>query len=244
MSDMYLQAQSFGAQFLIDTVQSLSRKEWGWCVTCTKGEVFAKALILATGLKHKTLNIPGEKEFVGRGVSYCASCDGPFFKGKKIIVVGGGDSACDEAHYLAGLTDTVILIHRRSTLKAQGKMAERILSNKNIEVRFNTVLLEIRGDKNVRSVVLEEGGARYEESADAVFVFIGATPSSPFIHAACERDGEGYILTDQNMESSLPGLFVAGDLCSSPFKQVITACAQGSVAARRAAGRQGQPCTP
>ncbi|MDR2151150.1 MAG: FAD-dependent oxidoreductase [Spirochaetaceae bacterium] len=235
MDDMYRQAQHFGAQFLIDTVQTVQRGVDGlWQILRAVGEpVSTQAVIVATGTKHKTLNIAGEKELTGRGVSYCASCDGPFFKGKKIVVVGGGDSACTEAQYLSGLTDTVLLVHRRGELRAQKGIAERVIHNPHIALRFNTVLVEIRGENRVSTVLLETDGKQYEEHAEAVFVFIGAVPSHSFLPALC-CDEEGYIVTDQTMASSLPGLFAAGDVRANPFRQVIVAAGEGAVAAHSA----------
>jgi thioredoxin reductase (NADPH) len=235
MNDMYQQAQGFGAQFLFDTVQAVKQEPDGlWQVVCAAGRKFhAQALIVATGVKHKTLGVPGEEAFLGRGVSYCASCDGPFFKGKKVVVVGGGDSACDEAQYLSGLTDKVLLIHRKGELRAQKKVAQRVLDNPRIEVRFNTVLLEIAGEKKVATLLLETGGARYSEPADAVFIFIGSAPTLPCIeNLSCDENG--FIITDQTMAGSLAGLFAAGDVRASPFRQVIVAAGEGAVAAHSA----------
>jgi thioredoxin reductase (NADPH) len=157
--DMHRQARDFGAQFLTEQAQSIRKEGDLFYVTLPNGKnLSAPAVIIATGAKHRTLDIAGEKEFSGKGVSYCATCDGPFFKNKKIFVVGGGDAACDEALYLSRLTETVILIHRKSMFRAQRALAERTLSNPRIEVRFNTRLLEIKGDKRVTSVLLESSG--------------------------------------------------------------------------------------
>jgi thioredoxin reductase (NADPH) len=233
--DMHQQAERFGARIMIDTVQALYPEAGDlWtAVLASNAELHAKAVILATGARHKTLGIPGEKEFTGKGVSYCAPCDGPFFKGKKILVIGGGDSACDEAHYLSGLTPHVILIHRRGEFRAQKALVERVLNNPCIEVRYNSRLLAIRGEQVVSGVVLETDTKQHEESADAVFVFVGAVPENSLVPSA-RCDSAGYILTDQEMASSVPGLFVAGDVRSSPFRQIITAAGDGAIAAHSA----------
>jgi thioredoxin reductase (NADPH) len=246
--DLYRQAEAFGAAFLIDAAVSLAREDGGFTVTLAGGgKRRAQAVILATGAKHRRLDIPGEERLAGRGVSYCATCDGPFFKGKKIFVVGGGDAACDEAQYLSRLSDRVTLIHRRDRFRAQKALAERVLRNGNIEVRFNTVMREIRGERKVSSVLLEKrnGGAagQYEESADAVFVFTGAVPQTALVTGPAEGpagiaaalDEAGYVVTDQGMASSVPGLFAAGDVRASPFRQVVTACGDGALAANSAA---------
>ncbi|MDR2738958.1 MAG: thioredoxin-disulfide reductase [Treponema sp.] len=235
--DMRRQAENFGAEIINDTVLSL-RKE-GSLFTAALGngkELRSYAVILATGAVHRSLGISGEAEFSGRGVSYCATCDGPFFKGKKILVIGGGDAACDEAQYLSLLTDQVILIHRRDAFRAQKGLAQRVLRNPNIDVRLNTRPLEIRGDKQVTSVLLENciTNEQYEEPVSAVFVFAGAVPQTGLAPDA-KTDEASYIITDQRMASSIPGLFAAGDIRSSPFRQVVVAAAEGAIAAHCAA---------
>jgi thioredoxin reductase (NADPH) len=247
--DLYRQAEAFGAAFLIGTAVSLVKEGNLFTVTLTGGgKRRAPAVILATGARRRTLDIPGEERLAGRGVSYCATCDGPFFKGKKIFVVGGGDAACDEAQYLARLSDRVVLVHRRDRFRAQKALAERVLHNGNIEVRFNTVVKEIRGERKVSSVLLEKrngaAAGQYEDDADAVFVFTGSVPQTALVKGPAEGgpgiavalDQAGYVVTDQGMASSVPGLFVAGDVRASPFRQVVTACADGALAANSAAG--------
>ena len=234
--DLHKQAEAFGARFLMDQVLSLNRD--GICYSLLLGsgrKLSAPAVILAAGARHRTLNVPGEEEFAGRGVSYCATCDGPFFKNKKIVVVGGGDTVCSEAQYLSGLTSQVILVHRRDKFRAQKILADRVFKNPNIEVRFNTVIKEIRGQGKVTSVVFEtRDRGVYDEPADAVFVFTGVLPQSALVPDA-EKDESGYVITNQNMASSMPGLFAAGDVRSSPFRQVVVAAGEGAVAAHSAA---------
>jgi thioredoxin reductase (NADPH) len=238
--DLHRQAESFGASFLMEAGVSLRREGDWFILSLANGENRkAKAVILASGARHRSLDIPGEREFSGRGVSYCAVCDGPFFKGKKIFVVGGGDAACDEAQYLARLSSQVVLIHRRDQFRAQKALGERVLRNPHIEVRFNTIMKEIRGEAKVKSVTLEKTltGERYNDDAEAVFVFTGIIPQTAAVSgmAGLEFDPNGYIVTDQNMASSVPGLFAAGDVRSSPFRQVVVAAGEGAVAAHKAA---------
>ena len=247
--DLRRQAEDFGAKFLTEGVEALQKEEGAFTVTLgSKKKLTAPAIILATGAKHRTLDIPGEKEFSGRGVSYCAACDGPFFKGKKIFVAGGGDAACDEAQYLSRLSGQVIVIHRREKFRAQKALAERVMQNPNIQVRFNTVIKEIKGsDGKVTSVVLESTlesqldakceAAISEESADAVFIFVGSIPQTAPVSGGlkAETDEAGYIMTDGRMASNIPGLFAAGDVRSSPFRQVVTAAGDGAIAAHCAA---------
>jgi thioredoxin reductase (NADPH) len=241
--DLHKQAEMFGARFIMEGAASVTKDGGDFCVTLSGGKTLrAQALILATGTEQRKLGVPGEAELYGRGVSYCATCDGPFFKGKRILVVGGGDAACDEAQYLSRLTDKVILIHRKSMFRAQKALAERALANPHIEVRFNTQLLEIKGDAKVASVQLEEkkedGGQPriYEEPMDAVFIFAGSVPHTALVKSlGVKLDEAGYVVTDQNMASSVPGLFAAGDVRSTPFRQVVVAAGEGAVAAHCAA---------
>jgi thioredoxin reductase (NADPH) len=247
--DMHNQAEAFGATFLSETVVELKKVGSGECgsvyptftaVLANGNLLKAPAVIIATGAEHRNLGVPGEKEFSGRGVSYCATCDGPFFKNKKIFVVGGGDAACDEAQYLSRLSPQVIIVHRRDRFRAQKAVAERVMRNPNIEVRFNTVVKEIKGDQKVSSVVLETGGESCgesrEEPADAVFIFAGTVPrSEPVLGLKAELDESGYIVTDQKMATSVPGLFAAGDVRSGTFRQIVVAAGEGAVAAHNAA---------
>ncbi|MCL2831893.1 MAG: thioredoxin-disulfide reductase [Treponema sp.] len=229
------QAQDFGAIFVMERVTLVRKEDYGFYLELGSGaHLSATALIYATGAKHRKLEIPGEERFFGRGVSYCATCDGPFFKEKKIFVAGGGDAACDEAQYLSNLTPKVVLVHRRDKFRAQKSLADRVLSNPNIEVRFNTVLKEIKGAQKVTSVVLETTGqAPKEEEADAVFVSVGSVPQTSLIPDA-KKDEAGYIITDQNMAASVPGIFTAGDVRASSFRQVVVAAGEGAVAAHSA----------
>jgi thioredoxin reductase (NADPH) len=238
--DLHRQAESFGASFLTGTVCSLEKESDVFAADLTDGSVQkAAAVIIATGSKPRLLNIPGEKEFTGKGVSYCAVCDGPFFKGKKIFVIGGGDAACDEARYLSRLTQKVVLVHRRDIFRAQKALAERTFNNPNIEVRFNTVIKEIKGEQKVKSVVLAgtKSGESYEEETDAVFIFAGTVPQSSLVSGGdlkAEIDESGYVITDQKMATNVAGLFAAGDIRSGAFRQVVTAAGEGAVAAHSA----------
>ena len=264
--DMHEQAQAFGASFVYGCVTLLEKTAEQFTVTLADGQkLSARTLIIATGAAHRHLNIPGEKELAGRGVSYCATCDGPFFKNKKIFVAGGGDSACDEAQYLSRLSPQVILVHRRDRFRAQKALAERVMCNPHIEVRLNTVIKEIKSAAppaagtaaaaaaraaKVGAVLLERTtndgkgtGETYEEAADAVFIFAGTVPQSALVSGmagngggvTANRDDTGAIITDQKMASSVPGLFAAGDVRAGAFRQVVVAAAEGAIAAHSAA---------
>ena len=232
-SRMKIQADKFGAVFLTSSVQSISKQNDIFTITTDSGVFTTYTVILATGAKHRKLGAKGEDDFIGRGVSYCAACDGAFFKGKKIIVVGGGDTACSEALFLANLSDKVIMIHRKERFRAQKALADRVLNNKNIEVRFNTTCTEIKGDTKVESAILMENGIQYEQDTDAVFIFTGILPQNRLAEGVT-MDEAGYIVTDSHMMTSLRGLFAVGDVRTSPFRQVVTACSDGAVAAHYA----------
>jgi len=235
---MRSQAERFGAAFVTASVTAIRKEGDGFVLSGTEGELRSKAVILATGAKHRHLGVEGEERLAGRGVSYCATCDGPFFKGKRIWVVGGGDSACDEAQYLAKLSPQVSMVHRKDRFRAQPAVAGRVLSNPSIKVRFNSILREIRGEKKVESVLVENLLTHEvsEEGADAVFVFVGSIPQSGLAAAAGARlDETGFIVTDAKMETSVRGLFAAGDVRDTPFRQIVTACSDGAVAAHSAA---------
>ncbi len=236
--DMHKQAQKFGAEFLTASVKGIVKEGNTFQIETSKEKVAAKTVVIATGAKHRHLGVPGEEEFSGKGVSYCATCDGPFFKNKKMLVVGGGDAACDEANYLANLTDQVVMIHRRDRFRAQKAVAEKVLNNPNIEVRFNTVVKEIKGDEtklNTVSLSNTETGETSDENFDAVFIFVGSVPQTQLV-PDIEKDEAGYIKTDKNMETSVKGLYAIGDVRDTPFRQLIVAASDGAIAAHKAAG--------
>lgn len=232
---MKAQAERFGAEFMTASVESIKKNGAEFEIVTAEGLIKAEAVIIATGAKHRRLGVPGEKEFIGRGVSYCATCDGPFFKGKKIMVVGGGDSACDEAMYLAKLSDKITMIHRKDRFRAQKALADRVLGKPGIKVAFNTVAVEIKGTKKVESVVLRDvvTGETWEEPMDAVFVFVGSDPQIALVPDAA-KDEANSLITDDHMATSIPGLFAAGDVRVSPFRQIVTACSDGATAAHSA----------
>ncbi len=229
--NMEKQAETFGAEFLTASATKLTKNGDIFTVTTSNGEFTSLAVIMSTGAKPRLLEIKGEKEYSGRGVSYCATCDGPFFKDKKILVVGGGDAACDEASFLSNLSSKITMIHRKDRFRAQKSLADRVLKNKKIKVKFNTVLKEIKGDFKVGSVILENTltGKVKEEKMDAVFIFIGSLPQTSLIPNEKTDEG-GFVITNQRMETETPGLFVVGDLRATPFRQVIVAAGEGAVA--------------
>ncbi len=225
------QCTAFGVD--IEYMKALSiRKENNLFHTLTdEGEIISKAVIVATGAEHRHLGVKGEEEYRGKGVSYCATCDGPFFKGKKVIVAGGGDTALTDALYLSKLCREVVIVHRRDTFRAQKVLQDRVRAKDNISLIMNDSIKEIQGDgKEVKSVVLTGGN---EVDTDGVFVFIGMTPSSSIVDGLCERDGL-FIRTDSSGRTTLPGLFAAGDVTTTSFRQVVTATADGARASHSA----------
>ncbi len=231
------QAERFGAKIILSSVDAIIHNEDGsFTVKTPSDEYTVPVVIMATGAKRKLIGTPGEKELQGKGVSYCATCDGPFFRNRKILVVGGGDSACGESLFLSKLTDKVVIIHRRDRFRAQKSIADNVAHDEHIETRFMHTLNEIKGDgSKVTHVSLHniETGEDYDEEFDAVFIFIGANPSTALVPYVA-TDADGYIMTDEHMRSDIPGLFAAGDVRNGVFKQIITAASDGAIAAHAA----------
>lgn len=237
MMTMQKQAESFGAKIVQAQVLSIDKTGGSFLVKTKKASYEATCLCIATGAIHRNLEIPGEKELSGRGVSYCATCDGPFFRNKKIVVVGGGDSACSEAIYLSTISGDVSIIHRRDKFRAQQAVIDKMLEA-GVKPVYDSVVKSINGQGRVQSVTIEnvKTGEQSELSTDAVFIFTGMLPQTDLVEML-PKDPSGYILTDENMETSVPGLFAAGDVRSKPFRQVVTAVSDGAIAAHVASER-------
>ncbi|NIZ41231.1 FAD-dependent oxidoreductase [Entomospira entomophila] len=233
---MEQQAKNFGAEFVLGMVESVTQQGKKHHIHLASGDIYeAYAVIIATGARYALLGVDGEERLFGKGVSYCATCDGPFFKNKPILVVGGGDTAFTDALYLSGLSDRIVLIHRRDKFRAQHYLVERVLQNPRIELRTFTELRAILGDARVERVKLwqNQEEREYEEEFAAVFIFVGTNPQTelfPFL----EKDDIGYIKTNHNLESSIKGIYATGDVRDTEFRQVITACADGALAAYKA----------
>jgi thioredoxin reductase (NADPH) len=234
---MMNQATNFGTEILYTSVSKIVKENDLFSVETGKGMFTAYTVILATGAKHRHLGVPGEKELAGKGVSYCATCDGPFFKGKRILVVGGGDAACDESMFLTKLSEKVTVIHRRDRFRAQKSLAERVQKNPNIKVLFNMVLLAIKGENRVEKVILSrpDKDEKVEEPMDAVFIFIGSDPQTAVVKEDIEKDEGGYIVVNERMETNVPGLYAVGDVRNTPFRQLVVAAGDGAIAAHCAA---------
>ncbi len=230
------QAESFGCEIIYTSVSSIAKDGDIFTVSTFSEVIYSKAVVIATGAKHRTLGVPGEEQLIGHGVSYCATCDGPFFKNRKILVCGGGDSAVQEAVYLTKLTDKLTICHRRDRFRAQTAVVNKLKSDANVTYKMNHNVISINGkDNKVSSVTFldKTSNKEYTEDFDAVFVFVGNEPQTAFV-PDCEKTESGFIKTDKYMMTSIRGMFAIGDVRDTPFRQVITAASDGAVAAHYA----------
>ena len=221
----------------IETVTALDLAGERKIVRTNRAEYEAKAVIIATGSHYREIGVKGEKEFRGRGVSYCGVCDGPFFKGKRVLVIGGGNSAATTTLYLSGIAAEVVVTHRRDAFRAEDALVKDIASKENVQVFWNTEVKEIKGEKLVNKVIVYHNkvGETKEIAVDAVFVQIGEAPNSQIAReAGLKVDEHGYIKTDVFQRTSMAGVYAAGDVTSHPVKQVGTAVGQGITAALEA----------
>lgn len=237
MDAMQRQAEKFGAELVWDDVVSVDLSGDEKIVTCDQGDIFrARAVVITTGSQVRKLGVPGEEEFSGRGISYCATCDGFFFRGKPIVVVGGGDSAFEEANFLTRFGSSVTLIHRRSEFRASKIMVERAQTNDKIQFMLDSVVERVNGssDNGAESVVVRNvrTGETSEIPANGIFVAIGHTPATAFLGSAVELDEDGYIIVDgASTRTSTPGVFAAGDVVDRQYRQAISAAGMGCRAA-------------
>lgn len=233
---MYEHSLKFGAKFEYANVETITVED-DLKVIHAGDKIFrTKSVIIATGTKYKKLGIPGEEEFSGRGVSWCAVCDGAFFKGKDLFVVGGGDSAVEESVYLTKFANQVTVLHRRDRFRAQPILVDRMLKNEKINVIYDTVVEEIVGENKVSNVILKNTKSGETESfpADGVFEYIGMNPISEFVSHLKITDEEGWIITDDRMNTTIPGIFAVGDIRKNAVRQVVAATGDGCVAALEA----------
>ncbi|WP_320130717.1 thioredoxin-disulfide reductase [uncultured Sphaerochaeta sp.] len=227
------QAEQFGAKIVYASVSALSKENDRFTVTTSSESYQAKAVIVATGAKHRHLGVEGEETYQGKGVSYCGTCDGPFFRKKKILVVGGGDTALTDAIYLSKLSDDVTIVHRKERFRAQENLIEQISRNPHIETLMQQTITKIEGDENhVTGVILKDlvSGKEYSREFDAVFIFVGMIPQTALLVASLLDKG-GYIPTNERMETKQKGLYAAGDVRDTVFRQLVTAASDGAIAA-------------
>ncbi|MFR0592502.1 thioredoxin-disulfide reductase [Lactobacillus sp. MRS-253-APC-2B] len=235
--DMYQGATQFGAQYAYGTVEKVELDGDLKRLTTDMGDVFeTKALVIATGTQQRHMGVPGEEEYGGRGVSYCAVCDGAFFKNKHVIVVGGGDSAVEEGMYLTQLADKVTVVVRRDQLRAQPLIQEQAKQNNKMEFVFNTSVTEVLGDENkVTGVKVHNSqiGADEQLQADGVFIYVGSLPmTAPFKNLGILNE-QGYVKTNDLMAADVPGIFAIGDVRETPLRQVATAVGDGAIAGQQ-----------
>ena len=230
------QAARFGARIFIEPVESIDLQQKPFLVKTYAKSYEAETLILAMGADNKKLGVPGESEFTGRGVSYCATCDGFFYRGKDIHVVGGGDSAIEEALFLTRFADSVTIIHRRDALRAQPLLEKRARANPKIRFLWDTVVEEIKGQERVHSLSLRnlKTDQRFDVPTDGVFISIGHVPNTALIANQVELDDKGYVRIDWMMRTSVPGVFAAGEIADPHYRQIITSAAMGAAAALEA----------
>ncbi len=229
-------AKKFGAEIIFEEAKEIKIIGNYKIIKTPYNEYKCKAVIVATGARHKNLNVPGEKEFLGKGVSYCAICDGPFFKDKEILVVGGGDTAVLEANYLTRFGKKVYIVHRRDKFRAAGKYVERIYKNPKIELLLEKVVKEIYGKNKVEGVILEDVKTKEIKNLEcsAVFIFIGFIPNSEILRGIAEIDENGYVIVNEKMETSVKGIYAIGDVRKKSLKQIVTSAADGAIAAMAA----------
>ncbi|MBO4278653.1 MAG: FAD-dependent oxidoreductase [Spirochaetales bacterium] len=230
------QATGFGCEIAYATVNAINRLDDGtFSLDTSDGTFLAPVVVIATGAKHRNLEVPGEKELIGHGVSYCATCDGPFFRNKKILVCGGGDSACQESMYLRKLSDDVTVTHRRDRFRAQASIV-KAMTDAGIKTKMNTTVQSINGENGkVKSVTFlyKDTGETYTEDFDGVFIFVGNIPQTSLVPDSVKDEG-GFIKTDARMMTSIPGLYAVGDVRDTVFRQIVTAAADGAIAAHYA----------
>jgi thioredoxin reductase (NADPH) len=230
------QAERFGAEIKMDQATSVDLSSQPFTVETHNQQYVADSLIITTGATPKKLNVPGEKKFIGRGVSYCGTCDGCFFKDREIVVVGGGDSALEEGLFLTRFARSVTVIHRRDELRAGAILQKRAFENPKLNCIWDSVIVEILGTDKIEAVRIENVKTKQRTTKETagVFIFIGHKPNSEIFADQLELDDNGYIVVNALMETSIPGVFAAGEIADPHFRQVITSAGMGAAAALQA----------
>ncbi|HBV85707.1 thioredoxin-disulfide reductase [Desulfosporosinus sp.] len=233
MDLFYKQAMTFGVEFIFGEVQKFELNNDIKKIHTDSQVLEARSIIITAGSKPRLLGVPGEDKFRGSGVSYCATCDGAFFKGKKVVVVGGGDAAIEEGAYLTKFAEEVTIVHRRTGFRASQIALNRAKENPKIRFELNAVVEEILGSNHVEGVRILEvlSGVSREIPADGVFIYVGTDPNAQFLHGELETDDRGYIITNHLLETNIKGVYAAGDIRNTPLRQVATAVGDGALAA-------------
>ena len=230
------QAERFGAQVEFDTAEAVDLSQRPFRIKTYNGEYLAETLIITTGATPVHLGVPGENELTGKGVSYCATCDGWFFKGKDVVVVGGGDSALEESLFLTRYAKSITIVHRRDALRAGAILQKRAMAEPKIKFIWDSVVTEVIGDEAVKALRIKNLNTNTEQElpTDGLFVFIGHHPNTEMFKDKLEMDGRGYLHTDVTMHTNVPGVFVAGEAGDPHYRQVITSAGMGAAAAMQA----------
>jgi thioredoxin reductase (NADPH) len=229
---MKTQAERFGLRIQNEEVVGLELSQEKKTVITHDGEMETKALILACGATPRQLGIEGERSFIGKGVSYCATCDGPFYRDQEVAVIGGGDTAAEEAIFLTRFASRIYLFHRRDSLRAIKLLQERVMAEEKIEIIWDTIPLKILGENGVEGIELKnvKTGNIFRKEVHGVFVFVGTLPNTDVAKGKVDLDENDFIKTNNGMETSVPGVFAAGDIRSKPFRQIATAVGEGAAA--------------
>lgn len=227
------QAQRFGVELEMAEITDVDFSGPAKRITTTSGEFTSKAIIVATGVRPSKLDVPGAAEFTGRGISYCATCDGPFFRNKRVMVIGGGNSAVEEAIFLTKFASQVTIVHRRDELRAEKIVQEKARRNEKIDFLLDSVLTSVSGNMSVSKVTVKnvKTGEETEVETEGIFVFVGNLPNTEVFEGKLDLDDKGYIKTDDSLMTSVPGVFAAGDVRSNQLKQVVWAAGEGALAA-------------
>ncbi len=229
-------AERFGAEFVFDSATEVDFSERPFKVSTYNGAYEAHTVIVATGASVRHLEIPGEEEYTGRGVSYCGTCDGHFFKEKDLYVVGGGDSALKEGNFLTRYANSVTVVHRRDKLRAGAYLQEKARENPKMDFLWDTIVTEIHGNDTVDSVTLQnkKTGEERQSEIDGVFIFIGHIPNTQLFEGMLDMDEQGYLEVDQHMHTNIPGVYAAGEVADPHFQQIVTSAGMGCAAAMEA----------
>lgn len=230
---MRLQAERFGTFFIDEEITALGMEGLCKVIETSEGKYRAKSVIICTGAHPRRLNVPGEERLTGRGVSYCATCDGALYRDKVVAVIGGGDSAIEEGIFLSRFARKVIVIHRRDELRAQKIIQERAFKNPKMEFVWNSVVQEIHGEQKVEKLEVVNRNTKELSMipVDGVFIYVGILPNNELLESRIELDSAGFVLTDEYMHTNVPGIYAAGDIRHTVLRQVVTATSDGAVAA-------------
>lgn len=236
-SKMFEHSTKFGAEYKFGDVQSVTLDGNYKVIDLGTEKIRAKAVIIATGAEHKKIGVPGEEELAGKGISYCAVCDGAFFKERDLVVIGGGDSAVEEGIFLTKYANKVTVIHRRDELRAQKILQERAFNNEKMDFIWDTEIQSVNGESVVESVTLYDKNSEetYDFETNGVFIYIGLVPlTQPFENLGILNEKTGYVIANDEMETNVPGIFAAGDVREKTLRQIVTATGDGSIAAQNA----------